>query len=1052
MKKVVSSIGLMAILLLGSLSQVFAQLQGNPKWICPLPNATAADGSPALDSSGRLFITAEDGKLYGIFPSSIPANKIISPNWALDLQNIGGRVLPSPSIDTSGFIYVHTINPQLFNGKFPNSLCAITNDGTFKWITPLNPLSDQDTSASTPAIDNNGVIYTTGDDAFLFAVDSAGDILWSNAVVVDTGNPEIDCSPVIGQNCLVYVWASDDQFRSYLYGTNTGSTLRQVQINLGDNSAADMAFSPVPASDGTIYIPNSTTRFLGQLLAINPNNTTKWTFNLPSSDQYHIQSSPIIGPGGIVYFGSTGGFVYALNPTTGAMIWHYQTPNGGGIYTSPAISSDGTLYVTSTDGHLYAINASNGQLVWQYPEANSSALGSINSSPVIGSDGTIYFGSADGNVYAVTNGVSGTTLASSDCPMFRNNPAHTGMLNSSDTCPLGGPGVTCFSQISAGPLTDSSFTLRCFAKPLSIWGVYKSSDQVTWTQIGSVTMGANGSAQFVDTTVTGVSTRYYKICNATCCSNIASFNRCNGMISTVAGNRNAAGGSGDGGSPLLAGLSDPLGIAFDGHNDLYIADMGDSAVRVVAGVGTPSASISSPAFLPPGISQIGEFISPCGVLVDPATDVYVADADWGMLREFTSWPQSPAFLMGCSPALSVSRDIFGNLICIDEYGNTVSSRTPYPNNNPTIIAGNGIQGYGGDNGPATQAYLSVSTWNFLPSGKVIFPSTTIDGQGNIYIADMGNNVIRKVDHITQIITTVAGTSQQGFSGDGGPAVQARLNQPAAVAVDAQGNLYIADTGNNRIRKVDASGNITTVVGAGMPGYYGDGGSPTSALLYAPAGLTFDSSGNLYISDTGNNVIRKVSFSCSPPVACATVSAGTLTTSSFTLNCTAAPNSSWTVYKSSDQTTWTTLGNITMNNFGSHQYVDGPVSGVSARYYKICSGTCCSGVTGFNRPIITTYAGQSGGLSAPVGLFFDPNYGGYLFVADLGAETIKQIAPGGTISSPFAGVFYFSSPVGVALDANGYMYVADADYACILNFQDWGSPPVLSGPARLREHV
>ena len=210
---------------------------------------------------------------------------------------------------------------------------------------------------------------------------------------------------------------------------------------------------------------------------------------------------------GIVYFGSTGGFVYALNPTTGAMIWQYQTPNGGGIYTSPAISSDGTLYVTSTDGHLYAINASNGQLVWQYPEANSSALGSINSSPVIGSDGTIYFGSADGNVYAVTNGVSGTTLASSDCPMFRNNPAHTGMLNSSDTCPLGGPGVTCFSQISAGPLTDSSFTLRCFAKPLSIWGVYKSSDQVTWTQIGSVTMGANGSAQFVDTTVTGVSTR-----------------------------------------------------------------------------------------------------------------------------------------------------------------------------------------------------------------------------------------------------------------------------------------------------------------------------------------------------------------------------------------------------------------------------------------------------------------------------------------------------------------------------------------------------------------
>src|SRR5665213_1850590 len=119
-----------------------------------------------------------------------------------------------------------------------------------------------------------------------------------------------------------------------------------------------------------------------------------------------------------------------------------------------------------------------------------------------------------------------------------------------------------------------------------------------------------------------------------------------------------------------------------------------------------------------------------------------------------------------------------------------------------------------------------------------------DTAGNLYIADLNDNVIRKVD-LAGIITTVAGTGEQGFSGDGGPATSAQLDSPAGVAVDTSGNIYIADTHNHRIRKV-SGGTITTVAGNGTAGFSGDGGAATSAMLSNPTALAVDSSGNLYV--------------------------------------------------------------------------------------------------------------------------------------------------------------------------------------------------------------
>jgi len=169
----------------------------------------------------------------------------------------------------------------------------------------------------------------------------------------------------------------------------------------------------------------------------------------------------------------------------------------------------------------------------------------------------------------------------------------------------------------------------------------------------------------------------------------------------------------------------------------------------------------------------------------------------------------------------------------------------------TTVAGNGINGYSGDYGRATNASLSLSADAdpFAPSG------VALDASGNLFIADVDNGCIRKVDN-NGIITTVAGGGHYGL-GDGGAATSASLIGPSGVAVDASGNLFIADRWNYRIREVDPDGIITTVAGNGSYGYSGDGGQATSASLAGPSGVAVDASGNLFIADTYNNVIRKV---------------------------------------------------------------------------------------------------------------------------------------------------------------------------------------------------
>ncbi len=315
-------------------------------------------------------------------------------------------------------------------------------------------------------------------------------------------------------------------------------------------------------------------------------------------------------------------------------------------------------------------------------------------------------------------------------------------------------------------------------------------------------------------------------------------------INSYAGNR-TAGFSGDNGAATSAQLNLPLGLALDSSGNLYIADSVNQRIRKISGgnittvAGNGTAGYSGDK----GPATSAELLNPAGVAVDSAGNIYIADTGHHVIREVST-------------------------------GGTI-----------TTIAGTNTGGYSGDTGPATNAQLD------FPAG------VAVDSSGNIYIADSLNHAIRKISggnistlvgttpgqllnnpvsvavdssgnlYITDqsgfriqkysngVLTPIAGNGDVGFSGDNGPALDAVLNEPTGIALDANGYLYFCDTKNSRIRKVSPGGTITTIAGMGIPAYGGDGGPASSALLSFPGGIAVDKSGNVYVADTNNYLIR-----------------------------------------------------------------------------------------------------------------------------------------------------------------------------------------------------
>ena len=286
-----------------------------------------------------------------------------------------------------------------------------------------------------------------------------------------------------------------------------------------------------------------------------------------------------------------------------------------------------------------------------------------------------------------------------------------------------------------------------------------------------------------------------------------------GVITTVAGT-GVKGTSGNGGPATSAQITAPVDLAFDGQGNLYILELGSDVlslpVRVrkvdpsgqittVAGPGAPGEA---------GQLVLGTTFGTTGLAVDAEGNVYLGGGD--------------------------GPDIDNRVIRVD------------PSGDVTTVAGTGEPGFSGDGGSATEAQLK-GIWD-----------VAVDPQGNLYIA--GNIRIRKVD-TAGVITTIVGTGVKGFSGDGGPAVEAQVDRVTGITVDDVGNVYFIDYRNGRIRKIDTKGIITTIAGSGEEQgkdcFFGEGDPATQAIFCGPEHLDVDGFGNIYIADTYNNRVRMI---------------------------------------------------------------------------------------------------------------------------------------------------------------------------------------------------
>ncbi len=322
-------------------------------------------------------------------------------------------------------------------------------------------------------------------------------------------------------------------------------------------------------------------------------------------------------------------------------------------------------------------------------------------------------------------------------------------------------------------------------------------------------------------------------------------------------------------------------------------------------------------------------------------------------------------------------------------------------------AATGTGGYTGDNGYAVSAELNSST------------GVTFDGAGNVYIADRGNNAVRKINTLG-IITTIAGSSTAGYTGDNGPAIDATLNAPYSVAVDGSGNVFIADGGNNVIRKINTAGTIITYAGNGTAGYSGDGFAASTAQLTRPEGISLDNSGNLYIADAGNHAIREVSSS---GVVIYTVAG----TGSSGYSGDGGP--AYLAQLNTPAAVATDIyGNLYIadRNNNAIRKITNSTGNIST-----IAGNGAVGFVGDNGPAAAAQ------LHSPAGVSI---YGfGNIYISDQGNNVIRKIDTAGTITL-FAGTYRngylgdggvaihseMSSPTGLAVDGLERVYIADYD--------------------------
>ena len=336
-----------------------------------------------------------------------------------------------------------------------------------------------------------------------------------------------------------------------------------------------------------------------------------------------------------------------------------------------------------------------------------------------------------------------------------------------------------------------------------------------------------------------------------------------GIISTFAGNGTSSANNGDGGLAISASLGHPIGVIIDNSGNLFIADEFTQRIRKVAnGTGIISTYTGNGTYGfggDGGAATLANLGNPFGLAADNSGNIYIGDAGNFRVRKVNSSTGNISTVAGCQCIGDGAQATYANLhnpigIAINNSGNIFISD----------IGNNRIRKMNTNTG-IISTVVGNGTSGFSGDGSLALSASinnpfgiSFDNSGNLFFADQQNNRIRKVDAITGIINTVAGNGIQTFGGDGSPAIYGNLNNPTSVTVDNMGNLYIADFNNHRIRKVTANtGIITTIAGNGAPGFSGDGSTATLASINSPYGIALDNIGNIFFSDSYNHRIRKI---------------------------------------------------------------------------------------------------------------------------------------------------------------------------------------------------
>lgn len=549
-----------------------------------------------------------------------------------------------------------------------------------------------------------------------------------------------------------------------------------------------------------------------------------------------------------------------------------------------------------------------------------------------------------------------------------------------------------------------------------------------------------------------------------------------GTISTIAGIAGLSGYSGDGGLSTAAKLASPFDVAVDSSGNLYIADAANSRVRKVTPTGTITTAVGNGNLNFTATGGPGPQISiayPEGLAFDTTGNLYISEWGYARILKMTAagtvsvfagtgyfgsdGDGGPAAAATFSGPTALTVDGSGTLYIADSDNNRV--RKVNAGGIITTVSGTGTVGSGGDGLSAGAAQL------FSPSGLAV------DASGNLLIGDTGNHRIRKVTTLSNLISTIAGGSQN--IGDGGLATAALLFSPNGVAVDSAFNVYIADQQNHRIRKVTPAGVITTLAGTGAPGYSGDGGLATAAQLFYPLGVSIDPQGNVLITDTNNNRIRRIGANGviqtiagngrndftgdGGPATLAALSAPTSARTDAAGNLYIADSFNSRIRKV------TVAGGI--NTFaGSNSVQTGDGGAATAAGLGLPTGVAIDAANNVyiadvlaNRVrkvtpsgTITTVVGNGnfgfggdGGQAASATISLPGDVGvdsaGNLYVVDTGNARIRKVTPAGTISTiAGTGGFGYSGdggaatqadigfPFGVAVDSTGVVYFADSD--------------------------